>query len=726
MAFNNEDHLNGQKRKLEIDLHLGIDSSTSTTEADQTPTPTRFIRNCEEVGLFQDLQNVNPFEETFRQATELAKNGSLHIPEASSDDSLHTPHIFPHIEELANGNDNSDCHYKITEEKKCKTPQIIVDHSKTSTVNNNDEGAVKLKLKEALTIRNKPDRKVDHVKRKPTLENTEKKVKLSRIINKDNDKNNLLKRSCLEIKREINRNAQSRSRERKKHHYRQLGEEVVHLRSVVTHLSKENQKLKDEVTWLKTILLYHKDCPVSQDPKVAEEITLLRKLSEDTIKNPIKPSSPPAKQIVNILPHPQTFIALPSVILQVPSAQTSSSILTSYGRVVPNSEFTTTTVPPKVVNASTTKKYSTQEVLSDVRVDCNSNEIVVSLDTNSGIFTGMIYPRGLSKNSTCMGEWIQQSSPVKYSLPLRGCNTMSTELDDGGIEYFNTIVVQPHLKLVTNQGRGFHVRCKYNTRNNISIINDDPRADPLSSDESPALEPMPGCTMKIFSGDPSEKEVAESVKIGDPLTLVIKIDAQDTYGLRITDCLVRDGLGWGEQRLINNEGCPVDNEIMGMFEYSSDKTKASVHFQAHKFPYTASVYYQCNVKLCLKTDNGCATTTPPKCGANRLRRQADSNEGTPATIEVYSGLYVNEANDLAKAGVEEDSVYSEKTSEDNICISQKTFAIGICIAGIILMLAVIAAILCILASRRHKKTTSNTGSSIYSGPYTNTAYSHTS
>lgn len=70
---------------------------------------------------------------------------------------------------------------------------------------------------------------------------------------------------------------------------------------------------------------------------------------------------------------------------------------------------------------------------------------------------------------------------------------------------------------------------------------------------------------------------------------------------------VRDGLGWGEQKLINDEGCPTDTEIMGMFEYSEDKTKASVHFQAHKFPYTASVYYQCNVKLCLKADNGCDT-----------------------------------------------------------------------------------------------------------------------
>lgn len=64
--------------------------------ADQTPTPTRFIRNCEEVGLFQDLQNVNPFDETFKKAVELAKTGTLHVPDTSTDDTLHTPHILPH------------------------------------------------------------------------------------------------------------------------------------------------------------------------------------------------------------------------------------------------------------------------------------------------------------------------------------------------------------------------------------------------------------------------------------------------------------------------------------------------------------------------------------------------------------------------------------------------------------------------------------------------------
>ncbi|CAG9835378.1 unnamed protein product [Diabrotica balteata] len=192
---------------------------------------------------------------------------------------------------------------------------------------------------------------------------------------------------------------------------------------------------------------------------------------------------------------------------------------------------------------------SAPEVASDVRVQCNNDQIVINIGTISGRFNGMVYPRGLSKNSSCLGEWIETKTPIEYTLPLRGCNTMSTDLE-------------------------------------------------------------PTC--------------------------------------------------W------NNNG-------------------------------------------------------------NRIRRQAgsesDNKEGTPAKIELFTGLYVNEANDVAKPE-EEDSVFSEKTS-DSICISQKSFAIGICIAGLILMLCVVTAILCLLAKRR-KKTTSHSSGSIYSGPYTNTAYSHTS
>lgn len=112
---------------------------------------------------------------------------------------------------------------------------------------------------------------------------------------------------------------------------------------------------------------------------------------------------------------------------------------------------------------------------------------------------------------------------------------------------------------------------------------------------------MPISHMKIYSGD----IIAENVKIGDPLKIIISIEKQDIYGIHVSNCSVRDGLGWSEQKLINSKGCALDDEIMGQFDYSKDRQSATVTFPAHKFPYTAAVYYQCNIIYCKLKDPEC-------------------------------------------------------------------------------------------------------------------------
>lgn len=44
---------------------------------------------------------------------------------------------------------------------------------------------------------------------------------------------------------------------------------------------------------------------------------------------------------------------------------------------------------------------------------------------------------------------------------------------------------------------------------------------------------------------------------------------------------------------------------MPAFEYANNFTRAAVSFPAHKFPHTSSVYYQCNVSLCINANGGC-------------------------------------------------------------------------------------------------------------------------
>uniref|UniRef100_A0A146L8N8 Transcription factor atf1 n=1 Tax=Lygus hesperus TaxID=30085 RepID=A0A146L8N8_LYGHE len=79
----------------EYGMELSL-NKTSNLPSNETPTPTRFINNCEAIGLFQDL---NPFEETFKKAVENAKRGTLRpqtisvLGKAAGDD-LHTPQVF--------------------------------------------------------------------------------------------------------------------------------------------------------------------------------------------------------------------------------------------------------------------------------------------------------------------------------------------------------------------------------------------------------------------------------------------------------------------------------------------------------------------------------------------------------------------------------------------------------------------------------------------------------
>lgn len=60
--------------------------------------------------------------------------------------------------------------------------------------------------------------------------------------------------------------------------------------------------------------------------------------------------------------------------------------------------------------------------------------------------------------------------------------------------------------------------------------------------------------MHIYAGDAVNHIPAENVKIGDLLTLTVALDKQEVFGMTVADCTVRDGLGWSEQQLFNDQG----------------------------------------------------------------------------------------------------------------------------------------------------------------------------
>lgn len=105
-SFNTEDHLAQHSRRHEL-TQLELPEKNALF-SDKTPTPTktvdRLLKNCDDVGLFEDLQNVNPFDETFRKAVESNQpiklgespmKALVEVTGTTGGGDLNTPNCFP-------------------------------------------------------------------------------------------------------------------------------------------------------------------------------------------------------------------------------------------------------------------------------------------------------------------------------------------------------------------------------------------------------------------------------------------------------------------------------------------------------------------------------------------------------------------------------------------------------------------------------------------------------
>ncbi|RZC37511.1 cyclic AMP-dependent transcription factor ATF-7 [Asbolus verrucosus] len=346
MTFTNEDHLNWHHKKHDMVLNLGL-ASKNMEVADQTPTPTRFIRNCEEVGLFQDLQNVNPFDETFKKAIESAKSGTLHVPEmTSNDDTLHTPHIFPHVEnnvdkyidarsdnQSTQSNDfcinnvpsiqeNNESHenYDLT---------IVTDETEKDN-DKNKHIDLKNKLKE--TIKNKGKNTIVitpvPLERLQLTESEFQKRAKSRE-NDENIKKQKTKHTVTDDKakiREMNRAAQLRCRKRKQIQWKKMEEELKMLKSENAKLNYENQNIKHKFYALKELLVKQKNDDATNNTSLVTKIEEILNSSNPTVKNTASGNVLPINRRKSIKKIPVSPI-VPVPIIQNPGQSAQKPVL---------------------------------------------------------------------------------------------------------------------------------------------------------------------------------------------------------------------------------------------------------------------------------------------------------------------------------------------------------------------------------------------------------------
>uniref|UniRef100_A0A2K5Z4H8 Cyclic AMP-dependent transcription factor ATF-2 n=1 Tax=Mandrillus leucophaeus TaxID=9568 RepID=A0A2K5Z4H8_MANLE len=304
--FTNEDHLAVHKHKHEMTLKFGPARNDSVIVADQTPTPTRFLKNCEEVGLFNEL--ASPFENEFKKASEDdIKKMPLDlsplatpiirskIEEPSVVETTHQDSPLPHPESTTSDEkevplaQTAQPTSAIVRPASLQVPNVLLTSSDSSVI---IQQAVPSPTSSTVITQapssNRPIVPVPgpfplllHLPNGQTMP-VAIPASITSSTNEDPDEK---RRKFLER----NRAAASRCRQKRKVWVQSLEKKAEDLSSLNGQLQSEVTLLRNEVAQLKQLLLAHKDCPVTAMQKKSGYHTADKDDSSEDISVPSSP-----------------------------------------------------------------------------------------------------------------------------------------------------------------------------------------------------------------------------------------------------------------------------------------------------------------------------------------------------------------------------------------------------------------------------------------------------
>uniref|UniRef100_A0A5S6Q7B4 ZP domain-containing protein n=1 Tax=Trichuris muris TaxID=70415 RepID=A0A5S6Q7B4_TRIMR len=242
-------------------------------------------------------------------------------------------------------------------------------------------------------------------------------------------------------------------------------------------------------------------------------------------------------------------------------------------------------------------------------IECNPEAIIVKLNTTSGM-ASKIFVRGHHDEANCS---FQQTNTARF--PLQDCGIVrERQLKPKGLAVTSTFVVQLHPFFITKLDRAYKVRCFYVEAERT--ITSNLEVSTISASPIDQQTPLPQCTYSLRMERP-DGEPVRYARIGDRVWHVWECDSADTYGMLVHSCSVRDGKG-NQIEIIDDKGCALDDFIMDTPKYNDSLGRADQETLVFKFADVLAVQFHCQIRLCLKANNGCDGVTPPVC-ENRTR-----------------------------------------------------------------------------------------------------------
>ncbi|XP_063237471.1 uncharacterized protein LOC134539400 [Bacillus rossius redtenbacheri] len=259
-----------------------------------------------------------------------------------------------------------------------------------------------------------------------------------------------------------------------------------------------------------------------------------------------------------------------------------------------------------------------------VNSSCDADTLWARVRLQQG-FSGLLYARGFPLACRALGTgdlW------AGLALPGAGCGVKVLTAEDGSTAYSVVLKVQLDRRLQQATDQEVTVTCQLpETRATPGLR---PAARTGRKQVSWAEDER---SPKVVDGAPkawldiSGSRGHSYVSVGEQTRLRISALLPAGSGLRVVDCAAHDGAGEGSQRLLDDEGCPLDETLLPALSVSSAPSRrlylAQAVFPAFKFPDRDSLHLRCTLHVCR---GACP--------------QAQCDEGTDpgtAKLQVHSG-----------------------------------------------------------------------------------------
>jgi len=295
-------------------------------------------------------------------------------------------------------------------------------------------------------------------------------------------------------------------------------------------------------------------------------------------------------------------------------------------------------------------------------------------------------PRARRDNSDTRRD--NRGDTAQLIIKLGTCNARRDRtISPPGVHVSFTVVVSFHENFITKVDRAYRIQCAYmeaektvKTEIDVSM--------PQTTELTHTIT-GPVCEYSIRSRD---GQLIHAVKVGDIVqhSWECRSQSKGIYAMLVHDCFAEDGQGFREP-VIDQHGCSLDRFVIPTPTYDTEMAMATVDASVFKFPDRTVLDFQCSISVCLRDDEECRKTTPPKCDHGRKRRSSVRHETRDGewSIHAQTLTVIDLDEDLDKrATAELEQLRLRWPTVTETCISIAAFGVLIASSTFIFTLAI--------------------------------------